>query len=65
MLIRIREVCRLTGLSRVSIWRLERRGEFPRRVKIGPNSVAWDRREIEAWIQSRLDARDQSITLEN
>jgi len=64
MLIRIREVCRLTGLSRTSIWRLERRGEFPHRVRIGPNAVAWCLAEIEAWISEKLASRI-SVTAKN
>ena len=57
MLIRIREVRRRTGFSRSTIWRLERRGEFPRRVKLGPNSVAWYLAEVEGWIKEKLASR--------
>ena len=60
-LVRTREVCRLTALSRVSIWRRERRGDFPRRIRLGSNSVAWDLREVEAWITEQL-ARRSEIT---
>jgi prophage regulatory protein len=43
-----------TGLSRSTIWRLERRGEFPRHRQISPNAVAWVEEEITQWIQSRV-----------
>jgi prophage regulatory protein len=33
----------------VTIWRWERQGRFPKRIKIGPNSVGWDDDEIDAW----------------
>lgn len=39
--------------SRMHIGRLERRGEFPQRVKVGPGRVAWIESEVEEWIQSR------------
>lgn len=39
------------------IYRLEKAGHFPKRVKIGPNSVAWAEHEIDAWMQARLDER--------
>ena len=39
-LIRKPEVLRRTGLSYVSIWKLERDGQFPRRVRLLPGRVA-------------------------
>ena len=41
------------GLSRTTIWRLEREGFFPKRRVITPHTVAWNEDEIDAWIQSR------------
>jgi prophage regulatory protein len=43
----------LTSLSRTTRWRMERRGEFPRRVRLSPGRVGWRQAEIEAWIRSR------------
>jgi len=40
----------LGGVSKPSVARWERAGRFPRRVKIGPNRVAWIRQEIDDWI---------------
>jgi prophage regulatory protein len=51
--LRIGDVVERVGLSRVSVWRRERDGDFPRRVKLGPNSVAWKESEIAAWMESR------------
>ena len=48
-LIRWDEVYKLTGLNRTAIWRAEQRGEFPKRIQIGPRSVGWKKREIIAW----------------
>ncbi len=47
--LREREVARMTGLSRTTRWRLERRGEFPRRRQISRNAVAWLESEIREW----------------
>ena len=52
-LIRIREVMRMTGLARSTIWRNERCGEFPSRIRLGKNSVAWRYEEVRAWCDSR------------
>lgn len=48
---------RLTGLSRVSAWRLERLGQFPRRIQLGQNSVGWLKHEIQAWIKTKAAGR--------
>lgn len=43
----------ITGLSRSQAARLEREGLFPRRRKLGKNSVGWLLSELETWISSR------------
>jgi prophage regulatory protein len=42
-----------TGLSRSTIWRLERRGDFPRHRRISANAVAWVENEVADWIRSK------------
>jgi predicted DNA-binding transcriptional regulator AlpA len=55
----MREAERLmvTGLSRVHWWRLERMGQAPVRLQLGPNAVGWSRREIADWMQRKMDER--------
>ncbi len=48
----------LIPYSDMHVWRLERDGKFPKRIKIGPNRVAWRLSEILAWIDEKADARD-------
>ncbi|CAN5241642.1 hypothetical protein BH18GEM1_BH18GEM1_08220 [soil metagenome] len=49
------EVERRTSLGRGTIWRLERAGTFPARVKIGPaRRVAWIEAEIESWLEEQI-----------
>ena len=45
-----------TGLSRSTIWRLERRGAFPRHRRISTNAVGWLEHEVDEWVESRLKA---------
>lgn len=56
-IIRRAEVRDLTGLSDSSIGRLEERGEFPARRRLGPNAVGYLLTEVEDWIASRPTAR--------
>lgn len=55
-IMRPKEVVGLTGLSRTTIWRMEKTGKFPSRVSLGIGSVGWRFSEISAWMQDRQDA---------
>ncbi len=59
-LIRTDEVATRTGLSRTTLWRLERKGEFPVRRQIGENSVGWLESEVDDWIESRPPVRSDA-----
>lgn len=50
------EVCRITQLSRVTIWRLERKGDFPARLRLSSNAIGWRESDILEWIESRPNA---------
>lgn len=52
-LLRFPAVRERIALSRSTIWRLERRGEFPRHRRISANAVAWVDEEVMEWIRSR------------
>jgi predicted DNA-binding transcriptional regulator AlpA len=43
------EVDAITHIGVMTRARLEARGLFPRRVKIGQKKIAWRRSDIEAW----------------
>jgi prophage regulatory protein len=45
-----------TGLSRSTIWRLERQGVFPKHRRISPNAVAWLEQEVNEWVLGRPKA---------
>jgi prophage regulatory protein len=52
-LIREEECARLSGVSRSTRWRLERRGRFPRRRQISENATGWLLSEVLSWLRSR------------
>ncbi len=52
------EVERVSGYSRTTLWRHEREGLFPRRVKIGKARVGWLESEVREWIAARKAARE-------
>ncbi len=53
---RLPEVMNRTGLSRSSIYDKIAKSEFPTRINLGLRAVGWIADEVEAWIQSRIDA---------
>ncbi len=52
-IIRTPELLEITGLSRTTIWRMEKKNTFPPRVQLGPHSVGWFYDEVMCWIASR------------
>ena len=49
------ECARVTGLSRSTRFRLERRGEFPPRRRLSANTVGWLESEVQRWIRARAE----------
>lgn len=43
--------------TRQYIRRLERRGEFPLHVNIGPQTIAWLEDELDAFLEARANER--------
>lgn len=54
--VREREVRLMAGgISHSTLWRWEREGKFPKRRRLGKNSVGWLQDEIEDWINNRAE----------
>lgn len=51
--IRKRDLRSVTGLSPRHIDRLEKAGQFPKRVQLSSQSVGWIEQEIADWLASR------------
>ncbi len=52
-ILRMKDVIRLVGLCRATIWNMARDGRFPKHRKLGPRSVGWLDTEIHEWIGTR------------
>ncbi len=55
---RLRDVCRATGLSKSTIYRMAADGKFPKPFKITDRASGWDAEEVERWIAERIAARE-------
>ena len=56
--IAISEAVEMTGLSRTTIWRMEREGTFPKLHQISPGRRAFLKSEIDKWIAEKTGAVD-------
>lgn len=56
--IRLAEVMNLTGLCRATVYHYIKLGGFPAPAKFGKSSL-WEYHEIQAWINQRLEERQQ------
>ncbi len=54
--IRPQELAIMLAVHRTTLWRWVRDGHLPRPVQLGPNTVAWDSVEIDAWLAARAEA---------
>ena len=52
-LLRREEVETRCGITRTTVYRLMRAGQFPEPLRIGPRAVRWPANEIEAWLADR------------
>lgn len=54
-ILRLQQVCNVTGLGRSMIYQLESERRFPTRVRIGLRAVGWVESEVQLWLASRLE----------
>ena len=53
-----RQLKELVLYSPQHVARLEKAGQFPKRVQLGPNRVGWVESEVLEWLEERLAHRD-------
>ncbi|MEY1662768.1 helix-turn-helix transcriptional regulator [Alcanivorax sp. REN37] len=53
VLINRKQLLEMIPLSTRTIYNLEQRGEFPKRIALTSRNVAWDLSEVELWIEER------------
>ena len=50
---RIKDVIKVTGLSRSTIYRLMEQGKFPKPIKLSQRIIGFLEEDIDQWIQER------------
>ena len=59
-IVKAKDIKAAVGYSPHWCIKLEKRGEFPRRVRLGPHSVGWLASEVDQWLASRTRVGDEA-----
>ena len=60
--LKVKEVAEEINVSVTQVYKLVSLGRFPKPIKLGERGSGWLTTEIDAWLQSRVDARDEEAT---
>jgi prophage regulatory protein len=60
-ILRLPQVCAVTGLKRSMIYQLEAEQRFPNRIKIGVRAVGWIESEVRTWVAMRIAESRASV----
>lgn len=55
-IIRKRPLAKQLGVSPVTVWRMQQRGDLPPAVRISRGVVGWRQADIQTWLESRKGA---------
>ena len=50
-ILRIPEVCAVTGLGKSTIYKKLSEGTFPEPLRLGPRAIGWRARDLLAWLE--------------
>jgi len=57
--LRMKEVIAKTGMQRTNLYRQVKAKTFPQPISLGAKAVGWVESEVDAWIETRMKARNQ------
>ncbi len=55
--LRLPQVCNMTGLGKTMIYLLQSERQFPQRIKLSTRAVGWLEGEVQEWLMKRVEAR--------
>lgn len=60
--IKLKEVMKITGLGRSSIYKFMADATFPQTISLGERAVAWEESEVEEWQQAKIESRSEIVS---
>ena len=64
-IIDLKLLLKLVPYSRTHLWRMEKQGDFPQRIRIGKNRIGWWEKEVIAWLNGKSEQRQSSTFDQN
>ena len=58
-ILKVKQVAKEINVSVPQVYKLVSLGRFPKPIKLGERGSGWLTSEIDAWLQSRVDLRDE------
>ena len=60
-ILKVKQVAEEINVSVAQVYKLVSLGRFPKPIKLGERGSGWITTEVDAWLQSRVDARDEEV----
>ena len=60
-ILKLADVIETTGKCRSSVYQHISEGTFPKQINLGPRAVGWLESEIQSWLDSRIQKRDEGV----
>ena len=60
-LLKASELAEYINVCKSQVYKLVQQGRLPKPIKLGERGSAWLVSEIDAWLQSRVDLRDEEV----
>jgi predicted DNA-binding transcriptional regulator AlpA len=54
-ILRINDLASLLGVSRTTLWRMEKDGELPSRINVSQGVSGWLESDIKAWLENHRE----------
>jgi len=54
-LLRLKEVLKIVPVSKATWYLMQKRPDAPKPIRLGPNTVVWDKNDIEHWVRQQAD----------
>lgn len=60
-IVKLSQVKGIAPLSPSTIYRLMKKGDFPKQIKLSERSSGWVLEEIEQWVEEKMNERKERI----
>ena len=60
-ILKVKQVAAEMNMSIPQVYKLVSLGKFPKQIKLGERASGWLKSELDSWLQSRVDERDEEV----